>query len=124
MAAISAVGLIFITRKKNKKSSSDNRGKRFLVLILAVVIFTPIAVKAAGDALTFNFKSSVALNDKLVLTYTNVSGVEETVVVKYGETISVPDELEKTGYNFLGWYNEKVKLRRMQKLMLNLLEDI
>ena len=101
---ISAAVLVFIAGKKNKKR--NNRRKKFLGVLIAVAVLTPSVTRAAGNALTFNFKSTFVLNDKLVLTYTNVSGEEETFVVGYGKTIPVPDELEKTGYNFLGWYDE------------------
>ena len=119
IAIISAVTLIYIAAKKNKKS---NRGKRFIVFLIAVAILTPITARASGDALSFNFKSTFALKDKLVLTYTNASGVEETVVVKYGETIPVPGELEKTGYNFIGWYYAKEE--KIEGEISNITDDL
>lgn len=119
IAIISAVALIYIAGKKNKKS---NRGKRFIVFLIAVAILTPITARASGDALSFNFKSTFALKYKLVLTYTNASGVEETVVVKYGETIPVPGELEKTGYNFIGWYDAKEE--KVEGEISNITDDL
>lgn len=44
--------------------------------------------------------------EKNVFTVTlNTDGETETLTVNYGETASLPDKT-KTGYNFLGWYDE------------------
>ena len=44
--------------------------------------------------------------EKSVFTVTlNTDGETETLTVNYGETASLPDKT-KTGYNFLGWYDE------------------
>lgn len=44
--------------------------------------------------------------ERSVFTVTlNADGESETLTVNYGETASLPDKT-KTGYNFLGWYDE------------------
>ena len=105
-AFISAVGLIILViAGKNNKTSK--RGKRFYVIILALVLLTPVTVKAAGNILTVNFKSTFELNDKIVVTYSNaLTGEEEQKIIKYNEKIPIPEDLEKEGYEFLGWFDE------------------
>lgn len=105
-AFISAVGLIIlVTTGKNSKTSK--KGKQLYGIILALVILAPVTVKAAGNALTLNFKSTFELNDKIVVTCTNeLTGEKEQKIIEYNEKLPVPDDLEKEGYEFIGWFDE------------------
>ena len=105
-AFISAVGLIILVTT-GKKGKTSKRGKRFYVIILALVLLTPVTVKAAGNVLTLNFKSVFELNDKVVVKYTNtLTGEEEQKIIEYNEKLPIPDDLEKEGYEFTGWFDE------------------
>lgn len=115
--AIFVVALIItnVLGKKNKNS------KKFFVMLAALILTTPVIVHATENLLTFNFKSSIALNDKLVLLYTNNVGEKETEIVEYGKTISLPAALEKDGYEFLGWYDKNDN--KLEDKIENVTED-
>lgn len=105
-AVISAVVLIILITK-GKKSKKSYKGKRFYGILLALVLLTPVTVKAAGNVLTLNFKSVFELNDKVVVTYTNaLTGEEEQKIIKYNEKLPIPEDPEKEGYEFIGWFDE------------------
>ena len=107
------VGMVFST-----VSSSDN------VLISEVKHYAlPTAPEKDGyrftgwytdEACTQRYTGETVTDDitlyagyeKSVFTVTlNTDGETETLTVNYGETASLPDKT-KTGYNFLGWYDE------------------
>lgn len=100
-ASAIAIVVLGVASKKGKRS------KKIFSIIIIMALLTPVAVNAAQDALTLSIKSKFAFEDRMVMTYKNaVTGEEETRVVKYGETISIPEKATRTGYEFLGWYDE------------------
>ena len=92
-----ALAILILSNKKGKKS------KKILGLIIAIVLVTPVVVRADGNGITLNFKNKISLMNKIIATYVNDSGEEETKVVNYGDSL---DPIEKEYYDFAGWFDE------------------
>lgn len=88
--------------------SGKSKNKKLFVLFIAMVLITPVVVKAAGSSLSLKFTSKIALKDKLIVTYTDASGNEVKEVIGYGEQFKVPNPLEKDEYEF-SWVDENGK---------------
>ena len=91
---ISLLGLGYIFLNKNKKIKKH---------VLLILLLLPVVIKAYVLNFDISFDSNVKLHDKLVVTLDN-NGEEETVVVPYGQPLTVPADPVVDGYDFDGWY--------------------
>ncbi|MBR6532720.1 InlB B-repeat-containing protein [Candidatus Saccharibacteria bacterium] len=102
---ISAAGLTIIgiiALKKHKKAS------KFIAagIVTVAAIATTATVKAATVEInSFTINTSYALNDRLIVTYTDKNGGEQELIVNYGEPVNIPDQ-SKDGYTLTGWEDE------------------
>ena len=102
---ISAAGLTIIgiiALKRHKKAS------KFIAagIVTVAAIATTATVKAATVEInSFTINTSYALNDRLIVTYTDKNGDEQELIVNYGEPANIPDQ-NKDGHTITGWEDE------------------
>ncbi len=81
------------------------KGKRFLSVLLAMVLIYPTAVRAMTDILSIEFTSTVGLMSSYRVTY-DVNGEEKEIIVKYNEKIEGLEDPVLEHYSFEGWLDE------------------
>ena len=91
---LSIIGLViaFVTNKKIKRT---------MVLLLLI---TPFITKALTDSVIVTISGNIKIQDKQTVKF-KVGDEETSKIVYWGSKAEKPNNPEKTGYNFLGWYD-------------------
>ncbi len=77
--------------------------KKISKLFVLLVLIIPMITYAVTPSLIIVLKNQTKLFDKMVV-YTNVNGVNETVLVDYNTPYERPENPQKPGYDFDNWY--------------------
>ena len=77
--------------------------KKISKLFVLFVLIIPMITYAVTPSLIIVLKNNTKLFDKMVV-YTNVNGVNETVLVDYNTPYERPEDPQKPGYDFVNWY--------------------
>nr|MCR5787771.1 InlB B-repeat-containing protein [Bacilli bacterium] len=92
--AVVSICLISAIVIKNKKACK---------LLVMVAIIAPFAAKAAEASFTITIANEVKLHDKILIT-SEVNGETEEKLVPYNNKLTKPEDPEKPGHDFIGWF--------------------
>ena len=95
LALSSLIGLIYFALKLKKSK----------IILPMLILFTPVMVKAMETTFSIRFDNELKIYDKLQVSINSgTSNNNDENITGYGSKIERPDDPEKDGYEFKGWY--------------------
>lgn len=101
LAIISFISFLILLAKIN--NNSNKKGTKFFGLLILIALILPTISKADNVSLDIFMQNLFKIQDKLVIN-TQINGETISEIINYGDTLQKPENPEKAGYIFKGWY--------------------